>query len=67
MADAEKILAFLNRGSKTLIEEMEQIEKDKIELEKHRTRNAPAGKANIQTLPAAGGGGKVGGAIKGRR
>jgi len=67
LADAEKILAFLNKGSKTLIEEMEQIEKDKIELEKHRTRNAPAGKANIQTLPAAGGGGKVGGAIKGRR
>jgi len=67
LADAQKILDFLNQGSASVVEEIKRIEADKIELEKHRTRNAPAGKANIQTLPAAGGGGKVGGAIKGRR
>jgi hypothetical protein len=65
-ADAQKILDFLNEGSKTLIAEMEQIEKDKIELEKH-PRNAPASRANLRTLPAAGGGGKVGGAIPARK
>ena len=69
LADAQKILDFLNRGSATVIADITRIEKDKIELEQHLTRNAPAGRANIQTLPAAGEGGeKIGGnPIQGRR
>ena len=63
MADAQKILKVLNEGSTTVLAEIKRIEDDKIELEKHLTRQTPAGRANIQTLQAGGGGGKVGGAI----
>ena len=60
MADAQKILKFLNEGSTTVLSEIKRIEDDKIELEKHLTRQTPAGRGNIHTLEA-GGGGKVGG------
>jgi hypothetical protein len=60
MADAQKILKFLNEGSETVVAEIKRIEDDKIELEKHLTRQTPAGRGNIHTLEA-GGGGKVGG------
>ena len=68
LADAQKILNFLNDGSATLVAEIEQIKLDKIELDSHLTRQTPAGRGNIHTLQAAGeGGGKVGGAIPVRK
>ena len=68
LSDAQKILKFLNDGSATLVAEIEQIKQDKIKLDSHLTRQTPAGRSNIHTLPAAGeGGGKVGGTIPVRK
>ena len=67
LADARKILAYLNAGSESIIAEIKLIEQDRIELDKHVRRQSPAGRANIHTLAGvgdgAGGGGKVVGGL----
>jgi hypothetical protein len=65
LADARKILAYLNAGSESIIAEIKLIEQDKIELDKHVKRQTPAGRSNIHTLAdAAGGGGVVRGGAR---
>jgi len=57
LADARKILAFLNEGSATVLADIRRIEDDKVELEKHLTRQAPTGKGVIHKLAVGGGAG----------
>ena len=59
LADARKILAYLNAGSQSIIAQIRLIEQDKIELDRHVKRQTPAGRANIHTLEGGAGGGGV--------
>ena len=55
LTDAQKLLDFINKGSDTLLKEIQQIEDDK--KESPVKRQGPRSRSNIQTFASAGGAG----------